>query len=51
MLPISRLCGAEWQDYWSIIGMDLKGNGHELIKVLSYHLPEGTEENHDKRQP
>jgi hypothetical protein len=36
---------------WSIIGKGLKGNGNELIKVLSYHLLEGTEENHDKRQP
>jgi hypothetical protein len=29
---------------------DLKGRNHGLIKVLSQHLPGGTEENHKELQ-
>jgi hypothetical protein len=29
-------------------GKDLEGNGHGLIKVLYWHLPEGNEETHEK---
>jgi hypothetical protein len=28
--------------------MDLLGNSHDLIKILSWHLPAVTEENHEK---
>jgi hypothetical protein len=34
-------------DQWWI-GKDLKRNGRDLYDVLSRHLPEWTEENHDK---
>jgi hypothetical protein len=28
-----------------IVGKDLEGNGHAIIKVIFWHLPGGTEEN------
>jgi hypothetical protein len=32
------------------IGKDMKGSGHGLFKVLSWHFLGGTEENHEKPQ-
>jgi hypothetical protein len=36
-------------DGWQI-RKDLKGNNHDIIEVLSWSLPEGTEENHKEPQ-
>jgi hypothetical protein len=50
---ILRYC--QWADYMALNGRmidewqirkDFKGNSHDMIKVLSWHLPGRTEENH-----
>jgi hypothetical protein len=38
----------EKDDWW--IEKDFKGSGRGLIKALSQHIPEGTEENHERPQ-
>jgi hypothetical protein len=33
-----------------LVSNELEGNDHDLIKVLSQHLPEGPEESHEKEK-
>jgi hypothetical protein len=47
MLLMLRLYKVGWLAD-SQIRKDLEGNSHGLIKVLSWHLPGKTEENHKK---
>jgi hypothetical protein len=45
-LSVSQICAAEWQMIGEkSIGEDVQGSGHGLIRVLSWHLPGGFEEN------
>lgn len=37
----ARLHSTEWQDYRRLIEKDLGSSSHSLIKVISWHLPEG----------
>jgi hypothetical protein len=48
-LSVSELYRVRWGDHpWMMMVLkDLEGRGHDLIEVLSQHLPGKTEENYE----
>jgi hypothetical protein len=46
---LSRLHNTEWMED-KYVGQDLEQNSHGLCEVLSWDLPGGTDENHEKPQ-
>jgi hypothetical protein len=43
-----QLTSKKVHEWW--LGMGLKGRSHDLIKLLSWNLPQGTDRNHKKAQ-